>query len=436
MTVVSPRIEGWLEKLHVRSRHESVSAGQPLFEIYSPALVNAQEEYVAALGSGNRLLIDSARERLRSLSVPEAMLERLETSRSVSRTVTFPATHAGIVESLNVREGMYVSPGTPVMTVASLEEVWVEAEIFESDIASVAEGNEMEVRLARGEVLLASIDYVHPVLESDTRTLQLRAVVPNPNGTLKPNMFAEARIKPERGEVRTLVPTSALIRLGDQDRVVLAIDDETFKSVAVTVGQVGTNEAEVISGLEPGDRVVTAAQFLLDSESSKTSDFSRMMLASAEGMDHSKMGHGQMDHSKMGHGQMDHSEMEHAGGAMEHGGEAMEHAGHEMEHAGEAMDHSGMDHSGMDHSADGEGRMVWVNATIRSVNPDNRMLNLTHEPIPEWQWPVMTMMMNAGPGVDLEAISRGDQVRIHIREAPDADTGYVVMHVEPADGTP
>lgn len=393
VSVVSPRMEGWLEKLHVRTTNESVVAGQPLFELYSPALVNAQEEFVSALGTSNRALIDSARSRLQALRVPSTLLQRLEKTRKVEQTVTFPAQHSGIVSELAVREGGYVTPATRMMTITGLDPVWISAEVFETDIKRLGTGNEMTVRVSRNEVVRASIDFVQPILAAVTRTLEVRATVPNPNGDLKPNMFAEADIQLRSEDDLLLVPSDALIRVGNQTRVVLAMNDEQFKSVAVDVGRVSGRDAEVLAGLREGDRVVTSAQFLIDSESSKSSDFKRMDLAQA------------LDHSKMDHSKMDHSAMQ------------------------QEVDHSNMDHSDM--SGDANANAVWVRASIRSVDMERGVLNLTHDPIPEWQWPTMTMMMNAGPAVDLNSIKAGASYRAHVMEAPESDTGYVVMHLEP-----
>ena len=456
---VHPRVEGWLTRLYVKSTGEPVDKGAALYDLYSPALVNAQEEFLTAVLSGDAKLIESARMRLAAYNVPASIIERVEKERRVLQSVTFFSPNAGIVRSIDVAEGAFVNPGARLMTLADLSHVWLTAEIFETDVARIEPGEEMRFRTAfdPGQIRVASVDFVYPVLEAVTRTLQVRATVDNSDGRLRPNMFADLSI-PLSSEAETLlVPKSAVIRTEDQDRVVMLAASGGYKSVAVTVGRSGKSDVEILEGLKAGDRVVTSAQFLIDSESSKSSDFERMSLAAADsagmshsdmnhaGMDHSRMNHEEMDHSKMDHGEMDHGEMDHGEmdhGEMDHGemdhGE-MDHG--EMDHGemdhGE-MDHGEMDHSTMDHGEAGhtqmeQGRDVWTRATIRAVNADAGTISLTHEPIPAWSWPTMTMTMDAGSGVDLGQIRPGETYRIHIVEAPDRSTGYVVMHVEKAD---
>ncbi len=446
LSVVSPRIAGWLSKLHVKSTNQPVDPGQPLFEIYSPELVNAQEEYVAAMNSGNKLLVASARDRLRSLRVPSSVLDDLETNRNVRQTIVYPAQQGGLVSELTAREGSYVTPGTPIMVIAELDPVWITAEIVESTMAEVAAGDDMEVALPGGKVLLATVNFVQPVLDSLTRALEVRAIVPNPNGHLRPNMFAEASLRTRSRSDALWVPTEAIIRLENQNRVVVKDGPDLFKSIQVELGHVGSAKTEVVAGLGEGDEIVTSAQFLIDSESSKTSDFKRLFAANEQtasgmsAMDHGSMTHGEMDHSNMKGGDMDDSnmkdDMDH--GNMKHGD--MDHSnmkGGDMDHGN--MKHGEMDHGDMDHGAMGdhqtsEHKPVWTSAAIKGVDHERRTITLTHEPIPEWQWPVMTMTMTAGPEVDLGTLEAGSRYRLHIRPAPDSATGYLVMHVEPAAG--
>ncbi len=401
---VHPRVEGWLTRLYVKSAGEPVDKGAALYDLYSPALVNAQEEFLTALMSGDQQLIESARMRLTAYNVPASIIEQLESDRRVLQSVTFFSPDAGIVRSIDVAEGAFVNPGSRLMTLADLSQVWLTAEIFETDVARIEPGEKMRFFTAfdPGQVRVASVDFVYPVLEAVTRTLQVRATIDNSDGRLRPNMFADLSIPLSSASETLLVPKSAVIRTEDQDRVVIVTESGDYKSVAVTVGRSGKSEAEVLSGLKEGDRVVTSAQFLIDSESSKSSDFERMSLAAADhaGMDHSKMNHSEMDHSAMDHSEMDHS----------------------------AMDHGEMEHAPME-----RGRDVWVRATIRSVNAEAGTISLTHEPIPAWNWPTMTMTMDAGSGVDLDHIEPGATYRIHMIEAPDRSTGYVVMHVESND---
>jgi len=275
---IHPRVEGWIEKLHVKAAGDPVLLGEPLYELYSPQLVNAQEELLLALKRNNQQLVQAARDRMQALQLSADFIAQLVKDRTVRQTVTFTAPQSGVVDNLNIREGFFVQPGTTLMSIGSLEDVWVEAEVFEREAALVAPGQPVSMSLdyLPGEVWRGTVDYVYPSLDEKTRTLRIRLRFPNEAGTLKPNMFAQVLIDSGAGETTLVIPREAVIRTGDQDRVVLALGEGRFKSVAVELGRVSERYAAVRAGLQAGDAVVISAQFLLDSESSKHSDFMRM----------------------------------------------------------------------------------------------------------------------------------------------------------------
>ncbi|CAN0590519.1 unnamed protein product, partial [Laminaria digitata] len=196
------------------------------------------------------------------------------------------------------------------------------------------------------------VDYVYPSLNAKTRTAQIRVHFDNPDGFLKPGMFAQMVIETQAGAEALLIPREALIRTGSHARVVLALGDGKFKSVAVEVVRVGERQVEIQSGLKEGERIVTSAQFLIDSESSKTSDFKRMAKRDQQG-------------------------------------------------------------ESMDVKADADSRSVWVAARIDSLMPDHRMVTLEHEAIPDWQWPTMTMDFTVAEAVDMDALKQG--MRLHVQ---------------------
>ena len=295
---VHPRVEGWVEALFVHASGEPVTQGEALYTLYSPTLVNAQEELLLAWRRDNPALIAAATERLQALQVPAAAIRALRESGRVSRTITVEAPLSGVVETLQVRQGMYVKPGMETLSIASLEQLWVIGEVFERQASQVQPGDTVRMQFDHlpGRDWQGEIDYVYPTLNPRTRTLQVRVRVANPDGALRPGMFARLQIASDPGEQALLVPREALIRTGAQTRVVLALGDGRFKSVAVTPGRVGSEQAEILDGVQAGDRIVTSAQFLIDSESSKTSDFRRMQAAPDDS-------HGMHDHSghSMGH---------------------------------------------------------------------------------------------------------------------------------------
>lgn len=275
---IHPRVEGWIEKLFVKATGNPVQKDQPLYSLYSPELVNAQEELLIALKRNNKALITGARERLKALQLPSAAIEELEKTNQVKQTVTFYAPQSGVVEELQIREGFYVNPSNTLMSIGQLEHIWVEAEVFERDAGRVTEGLPVSMTLdyLPGKEWSGIVDYVYPSLNIKTRTLRVRAKFDNPNGKLKPNMFAQVVIHANGLGNALLVPKESVIRTGKQNRVVLALGEGQFKSIAVVIGRVDNDSIEILDGLTEDDVVVTSAQFLIDSESSKSSDFKRM----------------------------------------------------------------------------------------------------------------------------------------------------------------
>ncbi|WP_346837535.1 efflux RND transporter periplasmic adaptor subunit [Microbulbifer sp. SAOS-129_SWC] len=275
---INPRVEGWIEKLYVNADGDPVSRGMPLYTIYSPELVNAQEELVLALKHNNRLLIRAARERLNALQLPRSAIDRLIKTRKVQRTVTVYAPQSGVVDKLQVREGIFVKPGMTILSIGALDTVWVIGEIFARQAAQVNKGDPVTMRLEYlpGQSLTGTVDYIYPTVNQATRTAQIRTRFANRDHQLKPNMFAQLTIHARRGQQTLLIPAAALIRTGGKPRVVLALGDGRFKSVNVKTGRIGEQQVEILAGLREGERIVTSAQFLIDSESSKTSDFMRM----------------------------------------------------------------------------------------------------------------------------------------------------------------
>ncbi|NRP27345.1 Cation efflux system protein CusB precursor [Marinobacterium sp. xm-d-420] len=275
---IHPRIDGWIETSFVSSVGDQVTEGQKLYSLYSPALVNAQEELLFALKRQDPRLVKAAEDRLAALQIPQSFIQELKRTGQVSQTVTFYSPASGVVDALNIRDGFYVQPGMTLLSIANLDEIWLDAEVLERQAGLINEGLPVEVRLdfLPGEVFQAQVDYVYPSLDPQTRTLRVRVRLDNSAHALKPNMFAELRVQASDDVSRLLVPKEAVIRGGQQDRVVLALGDGRFKSIAVKTGRRDAQMIEILEGVREGETVVTSAQFLLDSESSKSSDFLRI----------------------------------------------------------------------------------------------------------------------------------------------------------------
>jgi len=275
---IHPRVQGWIEKLYVKSIGDPVKNGQALYEIYSPELVNAQEELLLALDRKNTRLISAAENRLAALQLPKSAISKLKETKKVQQTITFYSPQNGVVENLKIREGFYVKPGSTLMSISDLSEVWIEGEVFERQAGQVKTGTPVTMTLdyLPGKTWHGQVDYIYPTLDAKTRTVKIRLRFKNEDGEFKPNMFAQIAIHTTSDEQALLIPKEALIRTGTQDRVVLALGEGSFKSVEVSVGRYDSESVEILSGLNEGETIVSSAQFLLDSESSKSSDFKRM----------------------------------------------------------------------------------------------------------------------------------------------------------------
>lgn len=275
---VHTRVDGWIENLSATASGDPVTQGQVLFELYSPTLVNAQEEYLAVLKSRDTSLHKASRDRLAALGVTPEEIKRLDAERTVTQRIRIFAKNDGVVAHLGIRDGMYVTPETELMSIADLARVWVEVEVFERQSAWVEAGQLAEVQLdyLPGELWQGIVDYVYPELDPTTRTLKVRLRFENPATALRPNMFASVTIFVKPAEAVVHVPREALIRGGRVDRVVLAEGNGKFRSRAVSVGIESDDRVEIRTGVAPDERVVTSGQFLIDSESNIESALMRL----------------------------------------------------------------------------------------------------------------------------------------------------------------
>ena len=272
------RTQGWIESLTVQSEGDRVQKGQLLFKLYSPELVNAQEEYLQALTIGNTTLINASKQRLFALGVPSTEIKRLNRERIARQTISYYAPQDGVVSSLNVRDGMFVKPENQIATLADLSTVWVTAEIFERQSGWVEVGQPAEVRFSYlpGEKFEGQVEYVYPNLDQMTRALTVRLKFDNPGETLKPNMFGDVYIFSGAKENIIVVPRESVIRTGTSERVILAKGEGRFEPREVITGIESGDWIEIQSGLNEGEDVVISGQFLIDSEASTKASFARM----------------------------------------------------------------------------------------------------------------------------------------------------------------
>ncbi len=293
---VHTRVEGWIEKLAVTATGDRLERGQLLFEIYSPTLVNAQQEFLTAHRSGNAVLLQASRDRLAALGVTRSEVARLEKDGRVMQRVRVFAESDGVIAHLGVRQGIYVTPMTEVMSVAKLDRVWVIAEVFERQSSWVRPGQRATVTLdyLPGATFVGTVDYVYPELDPKTRTLKVRLAFDNTGEQLRPNMFSRVTIEADDAGRVVHVPKSAVIRGGSVNRVVVALGEGRFRSVPVRLGIESGDRIAIRSGIAEGDEIVVSGQFLIDSESNIESALSRMEEQGHEGHDMHRME--QQDH--------------------------------------------------------------------------------------------------------------------------------------------
>ncbi|MBF7073071.1 efflux RND transporter periplasmic adaptor subunit [Glaciecola sp. MH2013] len=281
---IHPRVTGWIEKLYVRSVGEEVTQGDALYTLYSPELVNAQEEYLLALKQANSNIINAAQARLQALNLPLKAIEEIRQTQLIQREVTFYAPQSGVIKELNIQEGFYVSPSKTMLSIAAIDQLWAILDVFASDAAKLAVGQTVYLNseFFLAQQITTQVAYIYPTLEPTKKTLQARVNVSNTDKRLKPGMFVSAQLDTkmqnthhEASEV-LVVLRDAVIDTGKQTRAVLALGDGQYKSIAITTGRLYGSYIEVVEGLREGDKIVSSAQFLLDSESSISSDFSRI----------------------------------------------------------------------------------------------------------------------------------------------------------------
>ncbi|SHI02684.1 efflux RND transporter periplasmic adaptor subunit [Ferrimonas marina] len=287
---VHTRVTGWVEQLGVTTVGQRVEQGDLLYQLYSPELVNAQDDYLQAMdyiGADPRRgkeLLRKARLRLELLGMSDSVINQLERSGESLYRVPFYAPRSGIVSQLNVRDGMYIQPGETQIELVDLSTVWVIADVFENEQSWLELGRPADVTAAAQGLfeIEGQIDYIYPELDPVTRSMQVRVKLDNPGQQLRPGSLVDVELYGGPSRNLLIVPTEALILTGRENRVVVQREDTGFASVPVRLGMMSQGRAEILEGLNDGDRVVVSGQFLLDSEASIQGSLRRMSQASSE----------------------------------------------------------------------------------------------------------------------------------------------------------
>ena len=272
LSVVSLRVSGWVEKVYVERTGDPVKVGQRLFELYSPELVAAQEEYLLAIRTqgADSQLARSAQRRIELWGIAAQDLQRVAKAGEPSRTLPIRAPGAGFVLSKAVVEGASVQAGQELYRIGDLQSIWVTAEVYEFEAPWIEVGQPAELSLsyAPGTTLQGSVAYVYPTLDPLSRTLRVRLEFENPGVRLKPGMFATVDIQAQQAQEVLAVPGEAILRSGNRDIVFVQAAAGTFEPREVGLGLQGDGRmTEIRSGLQAGDEIVLSGQFLIDSES-------------------------------------------------------------------------------------------------------------------------------------------------------------------------
>jgi len=279
---IAPKFEGWVERLYVNATGQPVSKGQPLFDVYSPELVSAQREYAIATDAVKALkdagadpqasmkrLADASLARLKNWDISDEQVRALSQSGETRRTLTFRSPVSGIVMEKKAVQGMRFMPGDSLYQIADLSSVWIMADVYEQDIALVRPGSKAKVTLGAypEQSFEGTITYVYPTLKAETRTVPVRLEIANPRQLLKPAMFAQVEL-PVGGKAKVLtVPLSAVIDSGTRQIVLIQRAEGRFEPRVVRLGSRTDNYVEVMDGINEGEQVVVAANFLIDAES-------------------------------------------------------------------------------------------------------------------------------------------------------------------------
>lgn len=372
--VVQTRAAGWVERLHVSAVNDPVKRGQVLLELYSPELVAAQEEYLLARQnrtmSGGDALLQAAQSKLALFGLTKTQIEGLKTGNKPSRLITYYAPSNGIVTELNVRQGAQVSPGMNLYSLVDLSSVWVTAEIPETQGSWLREGLTASVSVPTypAKQFKGRVEYVYPKVAETTRTLQVRIRLANPDGMLKPGMFANVSLDDGAKQDVLLVPTEAVITTGRRSVVIVADGNGKFHPAEVHTGRESAGQYEIVDGLTEGQTIVISAQFLIDSESNLKTALDRLQPPDEAAM------------------QQDKSATTPA----------------------------------MPKTYSGHGR-------INEINPNKTTLNITHDPIPSLKWPGMTMDFSVKDPAVLKSLKPSDEINFELTESEKGD--YTIVNI-------
>ncbi|MBI1781952.1 MAG: efflux RND transporter periplasmic adaptor subunit [Sphingobacteriales bacterium] len=291
-TVITTKFSGYIEKLYVDYTGKSIEQGQPLFEIYSPELVAAQQEYLQAIrykgtmksandstvNNGANDLFQSAKKKLLYWDISPSQIKELEQSGNIKKTLTVYSPFSGVVVEKNIFEGMQVQAGVNLFKLADISKMWVYADVYENELSWVKSGEAVSIELPdnAGTTVQGKVSYIYPFIQDQTRTAKLRIEFSDKNQLVKKDMYVTVNIIPTVSINVIAVPEQSVIHSGNRDIIVMAMGKGKFMSMEVKLGALSDGYYEVIEGLKEGDVIVTSSQFLIDSESNLKAGTSSM----------------------------------------------------------------------------------------------------------------------------------------------------------------
>lgn len=317
--VVSSKYGGWIEKLYVNFTGQEIRKDDKIFEIYSPDLFAAQQEYISALDYYSSLkntenvnllasakdLVNNAEQKLLLLDISDKEVNRLRTEKKVNRTVPVYSPVNGIVTRISINEGSKINKGGMILHITDFSNLWILADVYEHELHKIRVGAEAVVKFNAfpQKVIRGKVSFIYPTLEKTTRTIKVRIDIANENGMLKPDMLASVEFSSSTNQNSPVIPEEAVIRSGSKDIAVVALDEGKFKPVELELGIYSDGNYQLLSGLSEGSRVVTSAQFLIDSESNLKSAISKFIGSpdSTQNMEKKSLndGHDHMDDSPL-----------------------------------------------------------------------------------------------------------------------------------------
>ena len=390
---VSPKFDGWIQRLHVNTTGQAVRKGEALMDVYSPDLITAQQEYLIArrgvrtlagasaeVQASMQRLEDSALQRLRNWDISDADLQRLTRDGKTARYLTLRSPANGVVLEKSAIQGKRFTAGDVLYQIADLSQVWLLADVFEQDLGQVRIGQSAKITVDAypGKVFAGKVTFIYPTINPDTRTVKVRIELANAQALLKPAMYARVELESFRGKGQVLtVPESAVLDTGTRQMVLVQRGEGRFEPRPVKLGAHGDGYIEVLDGVEAGEQVVVSANFLIDAESNLEAAFSGFD-QSAEGAKPGQKG--------------------------------------EPRPAAPAAAPAPATHRGV--------------GTVKAVDPANASVTVAHEPIASLKWPAMTMDFKVRDAALLRTLKPGQRIVFDLAGEPGGE--YTIVRIQPA----